>query len=154
MKLFLQAGVCLAALCLTACAELQPVVSREQIDFEIAGRIAVRYRDEAASANVAWRHARDADELLLTTPIGSSLARVVRNGRKVATLLPGDFFGELSALDGGPRSATVIAETPLSAVRLFRRTLMGMAQREPGLTISLLQGIARRIREIEHPMSA
>jgi CRP/FNR family cyclic AMP-dependent transcriptional regulator len=81
-------------------------------------------------------------------------ARVVRNGRKVATLLPGDFFGELSALDGGPRSATIIAETPLSAVRLFRRTLMGMIQREPGLTISLLQGIAHRIREIEHPVSA
>ena len=69
-------------------------------------------------------------------------------------LLPGDFFGELSALDGGPRSATIIAETPLSAVRLFRRTLMGMIQREPGLTISLLQGIAHRIREIQHPVSA
>lgn len=81
-------------------------------------------------------------------------ARVVRNGRKVATLIPGDFFGELSALDGGPRSATVIADTPLSAVRLFRRTLMALAQRETGLTISLLKGIAHRIREIEHSLSA
>jgi hypothetical protein len=31
---------------------------------------------------------------------------------------------------------------------------MSLAQRETGLTISLLQGIAHRIREIEHPMSA
>jgi CRP/FNR family transcriptional regulator, cyclic AMP receptor protein len=81
-------------------------------------------------------------------------AKVVRGGRKVATLLPGDFFGELSALDGGPRSATVTAQTPLSAVRLFRRTLMGLAEREPGLTIGLLQGIAHRIREIQRPLEA
>ena len=81
-------------------------------------------------------------------------AKVVRGGRKVATLLPGDFFGELSALDGGPRSATVIAETPLATVRLFRHTLVALLQRESGLRIGLLQGIARRIREIERPLSA
>ena len=81
-------------------------------------------------------------------------AKVVRGDRKVATLVPGDFFGELSALDGGPRSATVIAETPLATVRLFRRTLVGLLRSESGLTINLLQGIARRIREIERPLSA
>lgn len=81
-------------------------------------------------------------------------ARVLRRGRKVATLRPGDFFGELSAIDGGPRTATVVAETPLVAVRLFRRTLVGMLDREPLLAVKLLNGIARRVREVERPLSA
>ena len=38
--------------------------------------------------------------------------------------LPGDFFGELSALDGGQRSANVVAETPVRVLRLFRHTLL------------------------------
>jgi len=37
---------------------------------------------------------------------------VRRKNRKVASLGPGQFFGELSLLDRGPRSATVIAESP------------------------------------------
>jgi CRP-like cAMP-binding protein len=81
-------------------------------------------------------------------------AQVVRGGRRVAKLVPGDFFGELSAIDGGPRTATVVADTPLVALRLFRRTLMGMLQREPVLAVKLLEGIARRIRDLTHPLEA
>ena len=73
----------LAAFALPGCAELQRVAPEESVQFELAGRIATRYRDEAASGNVAWRHARDSDELLITTPVGSSLARVVRTGSEV-----------------------------------------------------------------------
>ena len=80
-------------------------------------------------------------------------AKVVRGGRTVARIVPGDFFGELSALDGGPRSASVIAETPLVAVRLFRHALLDLVRAEPILSAHLLQGMARRIREIERPLS-
>ena len=38
-------------------------------------------------------------------------AKVVRGKRKVGTVLPGDFFGELAAIDAQPRSASVIAVT-------------------------------------------
>ncbi len=69
----------LAALALSACAELERVGPQEDVEFELAGRIAVRYREEAASGNVAWRHARDTDELLITSPVGSVVARLVRD---------------------------------------------------------------------------
>lgn len=69
-----------AALALSACAGLQAPSPQQDVEFEVAGRIAVRYRDEAASGNVAWRHARDGDELLITSPVGSSVARLVRDG--------------------------------------------------------------------------
>jgi CRP-like cAMP-binding protein len=75
-------------------------------------------------------------------------ARVVRNGKKVATLIPGDFFGELSALDGGPRTASVVPETPVEVLRVFRHTLRMMVTEEPGLVLGLLEGLARRMRQI------
>lgn len=73
----------LAALAVAGCAELQPVAQHETVEFELAGRIATRYRDEAASGNVGWRHSRESDEMLITTPVGSSLARIVRTGSEV-----------------------------------------------------------------------
>jgi CRP/FNR family cyclic AMP-dependent transcriptional regulator len=80
-------------------------------------------------------------------------AKVVRDGRVRARLVPGDFFGEISVLDGGPRTASVVAETPVSALRVFRRTLLEMLGSEPQLALGLLQGIARRIREIDRSLT-
>ena len=40
-------------------------------------------------------------------------------GRTLSRLIPGDFFGEISLMDGGPRTATVVAETKMTA--LLRR---------------------------------
>jgi CRP-like cAMP-binding protein len=76
-------------------------------------------------------------------------AKVVRGGRRLGSVVPGDFFGELSALDGGPRTATIIAETPMRVLRLFRRTLLKMIEEEPQLSLKLLDGIVRRIRDVE-----
>jgi CRP-like cAMP-binding protein len=79
-------------------------------------------------------------------------AKVVR-GRKVRTrLVPGDFFGEVSVLDGGPRTASVVAETPVAALRLFRHTVLELMESEPQFALALLEGIARRIREIDRSL--
>jgi CRP-like cAMP-binding protein len=80
-------------------------------------------------------------------------AKVTRGGKKVGEVLPGDFFGELSALDGGARSATVTAVTPVKVLRLFRRTLVGALKEEPRLAIKLLDGMAARIRQVERSVS-
>jgi CRP/FNR family transcriptional regulator, cyclic AMP receptor protein len=75
-------------------------------------------------------------------------AKVTRGGKRVGRVLPGDFFGELSAIDGGPRSASIVAETPMEVLRLFRRTLTRMIEEEPQVALTLLDGIVRRFREI------
>ena len=80
-------------------------------------------------------------------------AKVTRRGKRVGEVLPGDFFGELSALDGGPRSATVTATTPVTVLRLFRRTLIGALKEEPRMAIKLLDGMAARIRQVERGTS-
>jgi len=74
-----------AALLLAACAAQEFQQRAENVVFELSGRIAVKYRDEAASGNLAWRHAGSGDEMLLSSPFGQGLARIVRT-REVVTL--------------------------------------------------------------------
>jgi CRP/FNR family transcriptional regulator, cyclic AMP receptor protein len=75
--------------------------------------------------------------------------KVVRGKRTVGRVLPGDFFGELSAIDGGPRTATVVAVSPMRVLRLFRRTLIRLLEDEPRLALTLIAGMARRVREVD-----
>ena len=75
-------------------------------------------------------------------------AKVTRKKRKVGQVVPGDFFGELSAIDGGARTASVIAETPMCLLRLFRHTLVQMVKSEPDFSTKLLDGIVARLRQI------
>ena len=93
MKYFIRALAFLAAFASAGCAELRPLGAQEALDFELSGRIATRFKEEAASGNVAWRHSADADEMLITSPVGSSIARVVRNGNEVVltTAEPRDY---------------------------------------------------------------
>jgi CRP/FNR family transcriptional regulator, cyclic AMP receptor protein len=79
-------------------------------------------------------------------------AKVVKGkivtARGEATLGPGDFFGELSLLDGEPRSATVVAASALTVVRIERTPFRRLLREEPDLAIKLLEGMARRTRAI------
>jgi CRP/FNR family transcriptional regulator, cyclic AMP receptor protein len=58
----------------------------------------------------------------------------------------GDFFGELSLLDGGPRSASVVASEDLQVLRLDREDLDEFLKRHPTAAISLLTATGRRLR--------
>ena len=69
-----------AALLLAACAGPGFQLPVHALQFELAGRIAVKYRDDAGSGNIAWRHAADVDEMLVTSPVGQGIVRIVRAG--------------------------------------------------------------------------
>jgi CRP/FNR family cyclic AMP-dependent transcriptional regulator len=73
-------------------------------------------------------------------------AKVTRKGRKLNELYPGDFFGEVSLLDGGPRTATVTAETPLVAIRLFRGEFSKLIAADPEIGRKIIAELAARIR--------
>ena len=70
------------AFLLTACATLEPAVVGRSAEFELAGRIAVRYGPEAFTGNIAWRHGAEDDEMLITSSLGAGIARLVRNGNE------------------------------------------------------------------------
>jgi CRP/FNR family transcriptional regulator, cyclic AMP receptor protein len=72
-------------------------------------------------------------------------AVVKKNGRRIARLKPGDVVGELSVILGGPRTATVQAETPIEWLVLDRASLRTAIDEVPGLGWHLLQSVAARL---------
>lgn len=71
---------------------------------------------------------------------------VSRDGRPVAILGPGDFFGELALLDRGLRDATVTALTPMEIIVLPQWDFEAALDEAPRMTRKLLAGMARRLR--------
>ena len=57
--------------------------------FELSGRVAVLHSKESGSARIFWRHSPDTDEMLLTSPVGQSVAKISREGDRYR-LLTGD----------------------------------------------------------------
>jgi CRP-like cAMP-binding protein len=73
---------------------------------------------------------------------------VRRDGRTIARLGPGQFFGELSVLDRRPRVAQVVADAPTRCLALASWDLEEILLREPALTLALLRGVASRLRAV------
>ena len=79
----------------------------------------------------------------------SGEAAVKRSGRKIATLGPGSYFGELALLDRGPRSATVIADSDVKVAVIGQREFLGILDQVPALAHKLLVSMATRLREAD-----
>jgi hypothetical protein len=75
-------------------------------------------------------------------------ATVSRDGEHLATLGPGDFFGELSLLDRQPRIATVTAEGPTICLAIASWDFEALLEEQPKLAIAILRGVARRLRDV------
>ena len=78
--------------------------------------------------------------------------RVEVSPKKQTRLGAGDYFGEMSLLDGEPRSATVIAETPLRLLMISRRHFATLLNEVPGLTQNILATLSRRVRQAERAL--
>lgn len=76
-------------------------------------------------------------------------ADVSRGGQKIATLGPGDCVGELALLDHGPRTATVVANTPMTVLVLGPREFSGLLDEVPTLNHKILAALASRVRELD-----
>lgn len=73
-------------------------------------------------------------------------AEVTVDGRRVAEVGPGDFFGELALLDGGARTATVTALTDGQVLVLTAAEFAGLLDSEPSVAVRMLPAIGRRLR--------
>ena len=79
--------------------------------------------------------------------ISDGEADVIIDGSTVASLKPGDFFGELAVLDPQPRQATVTMTTAGQVLILSEREFFGMLSSAPTLSRKLLIGLARRLHD-------
>jgi len=80
--------------------------------------------------------------------------RVTRGGRTIARMSSGDFFGEVSLLDGGPRTATVVADGPVRCLILLRKEFQRICAETPLVAAKTLRSLATRLRGLERSTSA
>lgn len=107
--------------------------------------------DEIANA-VHWREVTEGTMLTAEGAPASELfvilegvAGVYRRGRRVGTVGPGDFFGELAAIDGRARAASVVARTPMRLLAAPSSAMSALLQRT-GVAQSILEQVVARIR--------
>ncbi len=79
----------------------------------------------------------------------SGEADVSREGRVVARLKEGDYFGEIGLLAPALRDATVTARSPMELVVLAQWDFEQALAEAPGMTRRLLAGMAHRLRELD-----
>jgi flavin reductase (DIM6/NTAB) family NADH-FMN oxidoreductase RutF len=118
----------------------------------ILGALPLAMREKLLSAGE--EHVFEAGETVIRQGEGGGdafvilggFARVVRDGKDVARLGAGQFFGEVAMLDGRPRTADVVAETGLRCIALSRETVKRALRSEPDLAWRVLEVLAGRIR--------
>jgi CRP/FNR family cyclic AMP-dependent transcriptional regulator len=76
----------------------------------------------------------------------------VRQGdRVIATRRPGDYVGEIALLDRRPRTATVVATTPVSVEVLSRSEFVSLLAEVPELSAQVMATMAQRLVDLETP---
>ena len=82
----------------------------------------------------------------------SGSANVVRGGRKIAALSPGEVIGELGVLSRAPRNATVITTSDSEVAIIGQRSMHRLLADAPGFARKLLESLADRVRELDRKL--
>jgi len=127
---------------------VEPLRDCTRAQLEEVARLAERI--QVGEGEVLAREGRVGREFFL---ILSGTVAVTQKGRRVNMLGPGDFFGELAAMDPGPRNATVSALSGLDVLIIGPREFAAMAD-IPGFRDALLKSMARRLRTVDARLAA
>jgi CRP/FNR family transcriptional regulator, cyclic AMP receptor protein len=89
------------------------------------------------------------DALIILLKGQARVTMVASNGREITLDYadPGGVLGEIAVLDGGERTASVIAITDGSYLRLSRAAFEAFVERQPGMAWRLMRGLAARLRQ-------
>jgi outer membrane lipoprotein LolB len=82
-RLRMAGAIALLAL-VSGCATLAGApVDDAALEFELQGRIALRYGNDGGNARLTWRHAAVSDDMMVTNPLGQGIARITRQREEV-----------------------------------------------------------------------
>ena len=119
-------------------AELHRVVELSRIVEAPAGTVVTQIGESGDSFCIIIDGA-----VAVRTPVGTG-----------SELHPGDFFGEMSLLDGEPRSATILATTDLRLLSVDRAHFWRLLDETPELVRRILTILSRRVRRLEQTVHA
>jgi CRP/FNR family transcriptional regulator, cyclic AMP receptor protein len=111
---------------------------------ELAQVAALSVPAELKKGTVLTREGADGG---LAFVIANGRAEVTRGGRRLARLGPGDVVGELSLIDGMPRSATVTASSDMEVLEIDGHDLQKLLRKAPPVVHKLLESLSHRLRE-------
>jgi len=98
------------------------------------------------SGTVLTKEGEAGDEFFV---VAEGMAEASIRGRKVGSIPAGSFFGELSLLDQGPRTATVTAELPTRLLVINAHDFSGVLSEVPSISLKIMRGLATRIRSAD-----
>lgn len=101
---------------------------------------------DIAADHVIFREGATAHEFIIVV---DGALRIERHGSVINRLGPGDFAGEIALVDGGPRTATVIADVPSRVLVIGHREFHSLLTRRPSIELEVLHALAARIRHLE-----
>jgi len=84
----------------------------------------------------------------------SGVATVKAGGETLAEMSSGDFFGELSVIDGAPRTADVVASVETTCLVVSQWAMRSIITSHPEIALSMLEELVRRLRKTNASISA
>lgn len=132
---------------------LDPVASLSEID--LFSGLSARHLKKVVKAGRTVNH--EAGRQVAAEGLGALAFHLILEGRasvsidgaEVRTLGPGDYFGEISMIDGRPRSASVRALEPLVTLAVSHVDFKALVDEEPAFASGLLTTLCARLREAE-----
>ena len=114
----------------------------------------VSKRHIRAIAKVTWPADHAPGDLIVQAGDRGNSMYLLLEGRarvlgKSRVLRPGDFFGEMALIDGGPRSATIIAASPVRLMMLQRQAFLKVLKQNPQIGLAIMETLAQRLRGLE-----
>jgi len=101
---------------------------------------------DAAPGKVLMRQGEDGGDLMV---IVRGRVAIDRDGSRLNTMGPGDYFGEIALVVGGPRTATATTEEPTTLLVVNHRDFHSMVEEFPDIAVQLLNTLAHRVRNLE-----
>jgi len=101
------------------------------------------------SGQIVFREGDDGTEMYIIESGAIDIVRAARGSEPLATLGPGDFFGEMAILEDQPRFASAIARAPTKLLRIDRAAFPGVIAGNVEIAVRIMRKLAGRVRRAE-----
>lgn len=123
---------------------------------ELADLLALASQHDMKKGQTLLLQGDPGDMLLILLAGNAKVTMVALNGREITLDYadPGAVLGEIAVLDGGARTASVIALSEGSYLRLTRAAFEAFVERQPGMAWRLMKELARRLRQTNNTIES